>query len=73
MRGYSLIANYIDKSKDIGYIVGNNCGIKQTFFIGGSSIGTLATVPIARKNDFRELILKLKPAQMLGYLFINYV
>ena len=73
LSGYSLIANYIDETKDSGYIAGNIGGIKQTFFIGGSTIGTLANVPVSRKNEFRELILKLKPAQMLGYLFINYV
>jgi len=32
-----------------------------------------ADIPSVRKDEFRQLILKIKPAQTVGYLFINYV
>lgn len=47
--------------------------LKETFFIGGSGFPSFASVSASRKNEFRELILKLKPAQMVGFLYINYV
>lgn len=69
---YTLIANYIDESKDATYSIGGLDNLKQTFFIGGSTFGTSANVDSLRKNEFREMILKLKPAQMAGFLLINY-
>lgn len=69
---YTLIANYIDETKDTPYTWGSE-GLKQSFFIGGSVFGTSANIDILRKNEFRELILKLKPAQTFGFLLINYI
>jgi hypothetical protein len=67
----NIIANYIDEAIDsLFYIPTNQRG---TFFIGGDPLGTYANVEAARKDEFRQLILKLKPAQMVGYLFVNYV
>lgn len=43
-----------------------------TFFIGGENLGETANVPEVRRREFRELILKLKPAQLYVYLLINY-
>jgi hypothetical protein len=45
---------------------------RAVFFIGGNPLGTFASVPLARRNEFRQLILKLKPVQNVGYLLINY-
>lgn len=64
------IANYIDENLDYYFDIGSN--LKSTFYIGGNPIGSFATVPIARKNEFRQLVLKLKPCQTVAYLFINY-
>lgn len=47
--------------------------LRGTFFVHGSTYPALASVPLIRKKEFRELILKLKPAQMVGFLYINYV
>ena len=46
--------------------------LRATFFIGGPTSGSFASVPTARKNEFRQLILKLKPVQNVGFLLINY-
>lgn len=44
-----------------------------TCFIGGSTLGTYATIPANREEEFRELVLKLKPAHIVCFTFINYV
>ena len=65
------VVNYIDEATDKGFNVGNN--LRSTYFIGGQVVGDFADVPIERKDEFRQLILKLKPAQTVAYLFCNYV
>jgi hypothetical protein len=70
--GYTnKIVNYIDETFDANFNVGSN--LRSTFFIGGTPVGQFADVSIDRKDEFRQLILKLKPTQAVGYLFINYV
>jgi hypothetical protein len=64
------IVNHIDELKDVSFNVGSS--LRSTFFIGGNPLGTFANVPIERKNEFRQLILKLKPVQTVGFLLINY-
>jgi len=44
-----------------------------TFFIGGETLGTVAEVPENRLEEFRELVLKLKPAEKVCFTFINYI
>lgn len=65
------IANYIDEAKDLYFSLGGS--YKSTFFVGGNPKGSFANVPLSRKNEFRELILKLKQVQDIGFLFINYI
>lgn len=65
------VVNFIDEEKDYYFDIGSS--LHSTFYIGGSPLGTFANVPIARKDEFRQLILKLKPAQTVAYLFINFV
>ncbi len=65
-----LVANNIDEALDADFDVGPT--LRSTFFIGGSTAGIQADVPAIRKDEFRQLILKLKPAQMVAYLLINY-
>lgn len=74
--GYgNKIANSIDENQDLYFDVGVN--LRSTFFIGGSDINNPLTVfsdvPLVRKQEFRQLILKIKPVQTVGYLFINYI
>lgn len=47
--------------------------LRYTFFVGGSSYPSAVSVPLNRKDEFRELILKLKPAHSVAFLYINYV
>jgi hypothetical protein len=54
------------------YSVGDNY-LSKTFFIGGSSLGTTAIVPENRQEEFRELVLKLKPAHLVVFTFIDYL
>jgi uncharacterized protein YmfQ (DUF2313 family) len=65
------VVNYIDEELDNIFNVGDN--LKFTFFICGPYLGDFADVPFERKDEFRQLILKLKPVQCVAYLFINYV
>ena len=65
------IANSIDASRDLNFNVGSN--LRSTFFIGGNPVGTYANIPASRRAEFRQLVLRLKPAQTVAYLFINYI
>jgi hypothetical protein len=65
------IANHIEEEKDYFFNIGEN--LSCTFFIGGETLGTFASVSDQRKQEFRQLILKLKPTKTVGFLFINYV
>ena len=69
--GGGRVVNYIDEAQDSLFDVGDN--LRSTFFIGGDPVGTFADVDINRKEEFRQLILKIKPAQTVAYLFINYI
>lgn len=71
--GYdNIIANSIDPVVDSSFNVGSN--LYSTFFIGGPNLNTSpwAYVPLAQQQQFRQLILKIKPVQTIGYLFIVY-
>ena len=67
------IVNYIDSSIDELFNEGAN--LRSTFFICGheTDLTVFANVDEDRKDEFRQLILKLKPAHTVGYLFVNYV
>jgi hypothetical protein len=65
------IVNHIDEAKDTSFNLGPT--LRGTFFIGGTPLGTYADIPLSRKAEFRQLILRIKPAQTVGFLFINYV
>ena len=65
------VVNSLDVATDYNFDVGAN--LRSTFFIGGQPIGTFANIPENRKTEFRQLILRLKPTQTVGYLFINYI
>lgn len=67
----NLCVNHIDESRD--NLFDNGGTFRTGFFVGGPTVGSFATVPLARKNEFRQLILKSKPLHTVGYLFINYV
>jgi hypothetical protein len=47
--------------------------LSKTFFIGGPTLGATAVVPENREKEFRELVLKLKPAHLVAFTFIDYL
>lgn len=68
--GYAnKIANSTDKSEDASFVVPNNI---FTFFIGGSTAGSWATVDANRESEFRQLVLKIKPAHTIAYTLIDF-
>ena len=67
--GFDVIAN-LDTPNE-SYSIGGN--IWATFFIGGETLGDLATVPQIRQQEFKELVLRLKPAHLVAFTFINYI
>jgi hypothetical protein len=50
-----------------------NSNLERTFFVGGATVGDFATVPISRAQEFRQLILTLKPVQTVCFPLINFV
>lgn len=85
----TIIANYIDEQRDENFNVGNNfrstffvasndLGTIDSLGVtilnqSASTSDRIANIPVSRKNEFRELILKLKPTQTVGYLLVNYI
>lgn len=69
--GTAIIANHIDEALDATFDIGGN--FRSTFFIGGAVAGSYAVVDPLRKQEFRRLVLTIKPVQAIGLLFINYV
>lgn len=65
---FEVIANKLDEES---YSPGGV--LWPTFFIAGDLIDQTATISLTRKTEFRELVLKLKPAHTVAYIFINYV
>lgn len=65
------IANSLDPVKDRLFNTGSN--LKSTFFIGGNSQGSWADVDANRETEFRQLVIKLKPLQTVGFLLIDFV
>jgi hypothetical protein len=63
-----VIANKIDEDESYG--VGAN--LWASFFICGQNLGENAVIPEIRRREFRELVLKLKPAHLAAYIFINF-
>ena len=67
---YDVIAN--ENSINESYSVGSG-NLWATFFIGGETLGEVANVPSNRLLEFKELVLKLKPAHTVAFTFLNYV
>lgn len=65
---FQVIANSYEPNEV--YLVGR---LWASFFIGGSTLGAMAVIPSNREEEFRELVLKLKPAQTAAFTFINYI
>ena len=66
---FQVIANLSTENEP--YNVGAN--LWATFFISGPTLGATAEVPLIRQQEFKELVLTLKPAHLAAFTFINYV
>lgn len=66
-----LVANSIYNARDLNFNLGQN--LKATFFIGGSVLGTYASIPASREIEFRQMILRIKPVQNVAILYINLI
>lgn len=66
-----FVANHIDEARDFMFVINPN--LRSTFFVGGPTLGSFANVDVNRKDEFRQLILTIKPVQAVGFLLINYI
>lgn len=71
--GITLAVNYLEEIEDALFNIPPE-NYRSTFYVADpSGITTFATIPLARKVEFRQLLLSLKPAQTVGILFVNYI
>jgi hypothetical protein len=68
---YDLIANNISSSIDNLFDPGDD--FRSTFFICGNTVGSLANIDASREDEFRQLILKLKPCQTVAFAFVQFI
>lgn len=68
---FEVIANSLDP--DEVFNIGGNDKLWATFFISGVNIEDIAQVPLERQKEFRELVLKLKPAHTVAFTLVNYI
>lgn len=66
----NTLINFIDETQDLPFNFDGN--YRNTFFICGSPVGSVANVLHTRHDEFRQLILRTKPVQTIAFLFINY-
>lgn len=69
--GFDVIANSINPLEIFN--VGGDDNLRAAFFISGVLIENPASVSLQRQKEFRELVLKLKPAHTIAFLLINYI
>lgn len=67
----NFVANYVNEAQDELFNIGTN--LRSTFYIGGAPGGDFANVPLGRKDEFRQLILTIKPVQTVGFLVVDYI
>lgn len=65
-----LIVNSIYNNQDVAFDTGGT--LRTTFFIGGQILGTMASIPATREQEFRQLVLTLKRVPSVAILFIQY-
>lgn len=65
------VVNSMDQAIDDLFDIGDD--FRSTFFVGGTPEGSWADVDAAREESLRQLILKIKPVQTVGFLLVNYI
>ncbi len=71
--GLSIVANHVDEAADNDFAIVSPDYYNVFYIFGIGGYGTFASIPVERKAEFRQLILKLKGAHLVGVLFVNYV
>jgi hypothetical protein len=66
---FDVIANSVEEVES--FAVGDD-NLWATFFLGGEVLGESAEVPYTRLREFKELVIKLKPAHTVAFSFIAY-
>lgn len=69
--GVTLCVNYIDETRDALFTIPAT-NYTGTFFIAGATIDAFADIPAARKDEFRQLLISIKRAELAAFLFVNY-
>jgi hypothetical protein len=64
------VVNNIDWQKDEHFVIND---WYKVFYVGGVNIGDFASVSEVRREQLRQLILKIKPLDTVAVMFINYV
>jgi hypothetical protein len=57
---------------NLGDLFDFDTALKSTFFIGGQAFGTVAVIQQARVTEFRQIVLRSKPAQTAGFSFLIF-
>jgi len=70
-KSMQVIANHIVSDLDFGFNIGGFLELRNSFFIGGSVWPSETYVAPERMHEFRDLVLKIKPAQSIGILLQN--
>jgi len=65
--GFDSIANSSNPNEN--YLAGDK-NLWSTFFIGGENLGDYVYIEANLIQDFRELVLKLKPAHTVAYIYV---
>lgn len=79
----ALDANFLDKvfinsgefnlgEVSLGDVFDLTGAYRSTFFIGGPIFGSIALISQARSTEFRQLVLKVKPVQTVGFSFLLF-
>jgi len=63
------VANAIEENIDFNFAIAD---YNYTFFVAGPTVSTFTEIPENRKEEFRQLILTLKPQHSVALLFVNY-
>lgn len=67
---FPKIVNHLEQIRDDQFRIGDN--LRSTFYIGGTPIGTVASIPPSRELEFRKLVLNIKPVHTVAFLIIDF-
>ena len=71
--GYPLVNKFVYDSDEVGYTVPNDAQYWPYFmYVGGPNFGDVATVPVLRRFEFEELLLRIRPAHLWIGVIVRY-